>query len=147
PDAKPLPVKLLYRDRVRDLALLAVDSPQKPLPLAADKPTKGHLVTVVKTTASRANPGSVALREGLAVSKGTLEGLVMRSREAWYHLKADAAPGNSGGPVIDRKTGEVVGVLAFGIMPNRGGVRTAHLDTFCIPATFVEEAQKKVESA
>src|SRR5262249_36756579 len=35
PSAKALPVKLLYRNRARDLALLGVDSEEKPLALAS----------------------------------------------------------------------------------------------------------------
>jgi S1-C subfamily serine protease len=157
PEARALPVKLLYRDRVRDLALLAVDSEHRPLPLATVKPEKGHLVAVI----GHPSRFSGAVQELHAVTQGTLEGLFMRGREPWYHLKADAAPGNSGGPVIDRKTGEVLGVLTFGIreqtqsrpafprLPaaNPRGAKPVPMDTFCIPASFVQEALNKVESA
>jgi S1-C subfamily serine protease len=155
PAAKALPVKLLYRDRARDLVLLAVDNNEPPLRLSTAKaPPKGHPIAVV----GHPSRFSGAIQELHAVTEGTVESTVMASRQPWYHLKADAAPGNSGGPVVDRKTGEVVGVLTFGIReqieirigPQRirpGTTRPQPRDTFCIPSMFVAEALKAVDSA
>jgi S1-C subfamily serine protease len=158
PTARGLPVKLLYRDRARDLALVAVDSDRKALRLADVKDIRrGNPVAVI---GHPSRYGGV-LQELHAVTVGTIEGLVMHDRKPWYHLKADAAPGNSGGPVIDRRTGEVVGVLTFGLReqaeatrgrfgPRRPGVpppRRAPQDTFCIPVAFVREAIAEVEAA
>jgi S1-C subfamily serine protease len=133
-----------------------VDSDEKPLKLYSGKaPPKGHPILVV----GHPSRFSGAVQELHAVSEGTVESTVMASRQPWYHLKADAAPGNSGGPVVDRKTGEVVGVLTFGIRdqidirigPRRigkgGPIVSQPRDTFCIPNMFLAEALKAVESA
>jgi S1-C subfamily serine protease len=159
PTAKGLPLKLLYHDRARDLALLAVESDQKPLPLSPpDEIRKGHRIAVV------GHPSRFrgAIQELHAITQGTVEGLVMAERKPWYHLKADAFPGNSGGPVVDRRTGHVIGVLTFGLRDQEEGrgasrIRTDALgrtlkrdeprDTFCIPVAFLRDAIAVVENA
>jgi S1-C subfamily serine protease len=165
PNAKPLPVKLLYRDPRRDLALLGIESDQEALPLAGDgEVRKGHPVLVVGNP-SRAGG---AFQEVNAVSEGRVETTVIIRGETWYHLKADAAPGNSGGPVIDRKTGEVVGVLTLLLarvandyqpplppLPGRprlpapaapAPVRPTG-DAFCVPCQFLRQALTEIETA
>jgi S1-C subfamily serine protease len=152
-----LPVKLLYRDRARDLALLAVDSDRKPLPLAEGREIRRGLPIAVVGHPRR--PGLGGAQEVHAVSEGTVEGLAMgrEHKNPWYHLKADAFPGNSGGPVVDRKTGEVVGVLTWVLSTElrarealalRGRIprQLEAMNTFCIPSLFVREALARVEA-
>jgi hypothetical protein len=152
PIAKELKVKLLYRDRLRDLALLAVDSDRKPLALAAMREIpRGHPIAVV----GHPSRFGGAVQELHAVSEGTVESLVLAKRHPWYHLKANAAPGNSGGPVVDRNTGEVIGILTFGLRnqlekqgrPLTPAASKEPQDTFCIPVAALREAISAVEAA
>jgi S1-C subfamily serine protease len=170
PDAPEFKVKLLYEDRRRDLALLLVESTiPKPLPLAQIKelPTGLPIVAI-------GNPSKLtkkwAIQEINRVSEGTVDSLVSWDRQPFYHLKADIAPGNSGGPVLDARTGDVIGVVtrafdASGVggrplddlgdprvpgMPSvyRGvsGPKESPRNAFCIPCRSLHEALGKVDT-
>jgi S1-C subfamily serine protease len=162
--AESLPVRLLYRNRRRDLALLSARIPnsQEPLQLAANQKeiTKGRPIAVI------GHPGRFngQLSELHAVTEGVVEGPVVHQGEIWYHLKAEAATGNSGGPVIDGGSGMVIGLLTIGLRDTTdqrfsGYVRPAnqapkpagHTDTFadtlCIPSLFIRDAIAEVQAA
>src|SRR5436309_1369128 len=96
--SKVLPSPRKSPTRRRKLTLLAVQSGHKPLGLATPKGIKeGDAITVV------GHPGrhEGLIKELHVVTEGNIEGIVNIFGENWYHLKVDAAPGNSGGPVIN----------------------------------------------
>lgn len=135
-DPKPIKPVLLYEDRIRDLAILRIDSTQSPLELC-DSATEleGLRVAVV------GNPTQAigALKIG-EVTFGSLNAPArLDDGQIFYQLDAPAAPGNSGGPVIDQKTGKVVGVLTAGVR----GRKT----TWCIPYSDVAKALSRLPAA
>jgi putative serine protease PepD len=91
-------------NRANDLALLTVAVELPTLPKAASEPVVGDPVLVVGSP----------LGLGGTVSNG----IVSAFREGYIQFSAPIGPGNSGGPVVNRK-GEVIGVarsklVAFG---------------------------------
>ena len=176
PDSKELKVKLLYEDRNRDIALLALDSPEEsppPLVLAEIRElSKGRLIVVIgnpiklsRMTQDVNRDLALKPQEVNRVSEGVVDSLVVIDKKTWYHLKADTAPGNSGGPVLDARTGQVLGVLTLGVQdplpdgdPFELALRQARLrnrreivvipqprNAFCIPCQFLREALRKIE--
>jgi S1-C subfamily serine protease len=116
---------LLYCHPGRDLAVLKVDTDRPPLEFCpADMKLEGIEVAVV------GNPTD-GVRGQVTVNKVTTGHLAapIRRGAGWtyYELRAEARPGNSGGPVVDRRTGKLVGVMqsiAVGKGPER---------SYCIP--------------
>src|SRR5690606_1537244 len=86
------------------------------------------------------------------VTEGTFRRLVRQDRQPWYRLAADAAPGNSGGPVVDRATGRVMGMTTWVIYHDDDGGRRSRRDslttddTFCVPCSAIREAVAAVQS-
>lgn len=131
--AEVRPVRVLAVDRVRDLALLRVEgAPLEALPLAAaDAPAReGQAIALTGYPVGGAlgftpvtHRGIVAAVTAMAQPAPTAGQLdpraVARLREGNFdvlQLDATAYPGNSGGPVYDAATGEVLGVLSMGLV-------------------------------
>jgi hypothetical protein len=135
-DPKPIKPVLLYEDRVRDLAIFRIDAPQSPLDLCdVGTELEGLRVAVVGNPAQAI--GALKIGE---VTFGSLEAPARLDQgQIFYQLDAFAAPGNSGGPVVDQKTGKVVGVLTAGV---RG-----RSTTWCIPYTDVAKALSRLPEA
>lgn len=123
--------KLLATDRPHDLALLKIDGPPLPaLKLAAKEAPEGTSVALMGVPIGNAlgyshvtHRGIVSARTSIvppaASPQGLSERAVRQLREGSFEvmqLDATAYPGNSGGPVIDTDTGEVVGVLQGGVV-------------------------------
>jgi S1-C subfamily serine protease len=110
PDGKkgPYTVVLLYEDRKRDLAILAVKVDLPPLRVAgAYEFRKGEDITII------GNPslgGDVVLEN--AVSRGVLSTKAEIEGQKFYQLGVSINPGNSGGPVFDSQ-GQVIGVATL----------------------------------
>ncbi len=123
---------LLYEDRVRDLALLHVDWPGKPLPLhEASSVSRGSDLLVI------GNPGIGNEILEKVVTRG-LSGPVIEIEGAEYlQISASVNPGNSGGPVLNAN-GEVVAVIA---MKHRDLEGVA----FGVPVSVVRDALEAVE--
>jgi S1-C subfamily serine protease len=126
-DTAPAPLKptLLYCNPERDLAILRVDTDRPPLQFCPnDTKLEGLEVAVV------GNPTD-GVRGQVTVNKVTTGHLAapIRRDAGWtyYELRAEARPGNSGGPVVDRKTGKLVGVMQS-IALGKGPLRS-----YCIP--------------
>jgi hypothetical protein len=135
PTQKILKAKVLRRDKALDLALLKVESEDKfeALELGSDK----DLNELADVIACGFPFGQALARPGefpaITVNAGSITSLRRDKEGELNRIQLDAAvnPGNSGGPVLDRK-GKVVGVVVSGIQGS--GVNLAipvsHLQRF-----------------
>lgn len=131
----PYAARLLYEDKSRDLAILRVDVPIKPLPLAVNyKFRRGQEIIVIGNPGVRGGP---ILQN--AISKGVMSTETKLNEEPFYQLGIAINAGNSGGPVIDLQ-GRVVGVVTL------KAVRQEGLG-FCIPATLLQNSLDKMRQA
>lgn len=126
--AEVRPARLLAVDRVHDLAVLAIDGPALPaLPLAGGRELPdgspvaftGFPLGSALGYAPVTHRGIVAAMTAAAVPMAAAQQLsnqaIRQLRDGGnfdvYQLDATAYPGNSGSPVYDAATGDVVGVL------------------------------------
>ena len=143
--------RLLGRDLRNDLALLAIDGPAlPPLQLAAQDAPEGTAIALVGFPIGNAlgfvhttHRGIVSAFTVISTPANDPTGLnpraVRQLRDGAFkvmQLDAVAYPGNSGGPVLNLDTGEVVGVLQGGAIK---GTREAALSaptgiTYAVPA-------------
>lgn len=119
--------KVVATDRLRDLALLQVEGPPLPvLPLAAAGAAReGQSIALMGFPIGGTLGFSVVTHRGIVASLTTVAlpaataqqldpRAVQRLREGNFEvlqLDATAYPGNSGGPVLDARSGEVIGVV------------------------------------
>lgn len=109
PQKGPYRAALIYEDRPRDVALLKIDAPFPPLPLASPyRFRRGEDVTIIGSPA--VGHGGLTLEN--AISRGVLSTEIEILGRKFFQLGASVNPGNSGGPVIDSK-GDVVGVVTL----------------------------------
>jgi len=116
PDGRVLRALLKGYDARRDLALLAV-RPPAPLPtleVAAGPVRVGDPVVVIG--APRGRPGVMTTGE-ITAPRISLPGL---ARDILLRVSAAVAPGNSGGPVLNRQ-GQVIGLVIAGTWADGGG--------------------------
>lgn len=131
--------RLVRVDRAHDLALLQIDGPPVPaLRLAAAEAPEGTAIALMGFPLGGAlgythttHRGIVSARTAIVPPATSPSGLTERAvrqlREGSFEvmqLDATAFPGNSGGPVLNIETGEVVGVLQGGVVK---GTREAAL--------------------
>ncbi|RTL44459.1 MAG: serine protease [Burkholderiales bacterium] len=144
--------RLLRRDLRNDLALLEIDGPALPvLKFATGEAPEGTSIALMGFPIGQAlgwahvtHRGIVSAWTGIATPASDSAGLnpraVRQLREGNFRimqLDAIAYPGNSGGPVLDVETGEVVGVVQGGTVK---GTKEAALSaptgiTFAVPAS------------
>lgn len=144
--------RLLGRDLRNDLALLAIDGPALPvLKLAQQDAVEGTAIALMGFPIGNAlgqihatHRGIVSAWTSIATPAGDPAGLSPRAvrqlRDGAFkvlQLDAIAYPGNSGGPVFDIDTGEVVGVLQGGVIK---GTKEAALSaptgiSYAVPAS------------
>lgn len=120
--------RVVGKDVRRDLAVLQIDGPAiQPLRLAADEALQGAEIVLIGFPLGGALGYSHVVHRGLVSartsivppavdSQGLSERAVRQLREGTFEviqLDATAYPGNSGGPVLDVETGEVVGVVSM----------------------------------
>jgi S1-C subfamily serine protease/HEAT repeat protein len=130
----PLKARLLYQDKMRDLAFLAVASNLPPLQVATSyKYRKGEDVTVI------GNPGvgGQLILEN-AVSRGVVSSKTKINGQEYLQLGVSINPGNSGGPVFD-STGTVIGVATLKTTREEGLA-------FCVPASDLRAGLAIAES-
>ena len=124
----PLSAQLLYEDRKRDIAFLAVASDLPVLELAPDYVfQKGEDILVI------GNPGlgdDVVLEN--AISRGVMSAKTAIEGMNYYQMNIAINPGNSGGPVFD-SSGRVIGVATL------KSSKTEAMG-FCIPVEEVKAA-------
>jgi S1-C subfamily serine protease len=106
PDGTRIEGQVVRRDNRSDLAVIASDSILTPLPLA---PSSADLVGARVATIGFASPGARLGR--LVTAWGTLAERFERENGVQYvRTDASAAPGSSGGPLINNR-GEVIGLV------------------------------------
>ena len=111
--------RVLFFDRKRDLAFLAVDPKVPPLRLADNFEFKsGKNITVIGC------PGVGAMQLENAVNTGVLSTKTEVEKMPYYQLGISVNPGNSGGPVFDNR-GQVIGVVT--LKANQESI------AFCVP--------------
>lgn len=123
--------RLVTKDLKHDLAVLVIDGPPLPaLRLAAQEAVEGMSIALmgfpiggalgyVHTTHRGMVSARTAIVSPAAGPAGLSERAVRQLRDGAFEvlqLDATAFPGNSGGPVLDVETGEVVGVLQGGVV-------------------------------
>ena len=131
----PAKAQLLYEDRKRDIAFLAVKSDLPVLPIAPNYSfVKGEDILVI------GNPGmgddtvlENAISRGVMSSKTVIEGM------PYHQMNISINPGNSGGPVFD-SLGRVIGVATL------KSSKTEAMG-FCIPVEDLNGALAKVGAA
>jgi hypothetical protein len=119
----PFPCKTVYRDKIRDIAFLLVDSTMPPLTLDGSTESKsGREVVVI------GSPGlDVKTPENTAIA-GVIEDRVGSGFQEYEKISATITPENNGGPVVDWK-GRVVGLVQV-ISPQEKGV-------LCVPSAEI----------
>lgn len=127
------PIKLLYVNPPRDLALLKIECPLPPIEVA--RPyifQRGEDITII------GNPGglggSVSLEN--AITRGVLSTEATFNNQRWYQLGASVNPGNSGGPVLNSQ-GQVIGIVTLKALKEEG-------HSYCIPVDALTTALDEV---
>jgi S1-C subfamily serine protease len=109
-DTAPAPLKptLLYVDNRRDIAILRVTTDRPPLEMVpSGTELQGMEVAIVGNPKGEAGQAQIN-----KVTTGRLAAPVRRDAGfTYYELLCEAYFGNSGGPVIDLKSGKLVGVI------------------------------------
>jgi hypothetical protein len=148
---KTLKAKVLRRDKDLDLALLKVEGDEKfdALELGSDKDL-GELTELI---AFGFPFGAALARQGeypaISVNVGSVTSLRNDKNGDLHRIQLDGAlnPGNSGGPVLDRK-GKVVGVVVSGIQGSgvNMAIPVSHLQRFLArpEVTFTPPAIKSI---
>ncbi|HLX59706.1 MAG TPA: serine protease [Planctomycetota bacterium] len=138
-DQRKVIAKVVRQDEEMDLALLKVDTPTSSTPLMYG--SDDSLIETAEVIAFGFPFGKeLALNPGeypsISVNKGRVTSL-RKKDGALNRIQIDAVvnPGNSGGPLLDKK-GEVVGVVVSGIM-GAGAVN------FAIPVTHIKKFLSK----
>lgn len=110
-NGKKYPVVIIRSDPANDVAIGKIEFKSKPLPLAGDSEVKkgsevltlGYPLITIQGQEQKATFGRINALSGLALSG--LEGDIR-----FYQIDVPIQPGNSGGPLINRR-GEVVGIV------------------------------------
>ncbi len=152
---------LVHVDRAHDLALLKLEGPPLPaLSLAPPESVRegmdvaliGYPIGGVLGYSPVTHRGIVASITRIALpalgARQLDANAVSRLREGAfevYQLDATAYPGNSGGPLLNAQTGEVVGVINMVLVR---GTRESALSnptgiTYAIPVRFVRDALQR----
>lgn len=149
--------KVVNIDRTHDLALLKLEGPPLPaLTLAASESVRegmevaliGYPIGGVLGYSPVTHRGIVASITAIALPSLAARQLdaktASRLREGpfeVYQLDATAYPGNSGGPLLDARTGEVVGVVNMVLVRStrESALTNPTGITYAIPVRFVRE--------
>lgn len=152
--------KLLGVDREHDLALLQIDgAPLPPLPLAeAGRAREGVAVAIIGFPIGGAlgftpvtHRGIVSSITAIALPAPSAQSLnaqaVNRLRQGSfdiYQLDATAYPGNSGGPVLEVESGNVIAVINMVLVKGSKETAISHPSgiSYAIPVRFVSELLK-----
>lgn len=148
--------RLVSNDAAHDLALLEIDGPPlTPLSLQTDQVREGRSVifmgfpigTVLglSTVTHRAIISSIT---PIALPGGNSQQLnerMIRQLKSGafnvYQLDGTAYPGNSGGPLLDSESGEVIGIINMVFVKGSKEAALTHPSgiSFAIPSSFLQE--------
>jgi S1-C subfamily serine protease len=131
-----LKAKVLRRDKALDLALLKADGNEKLEALELGSANElGELAELIAC----GFPFGTALARppeypAISINRGSVTSLRRDKNGELHRIQLDAAlnPGNSGGPVLDRR-GKVVGMVVGGVFPGTGvnmAIPVSHLRCF-----------------
>ena len=148
--------KVVGNDKMHDLALLRIEGPPLPaIPLHSGTVAEGQEVifmgfpigtvlglsivthrAIISAITPVAIPGASAQQLNEKVIKRLKSGTF-----DVYQLDGTAYPGNSGGPLLDRETGEVVGVINMVFVKGTKEAALSHPSgiSFAIPVFFLQE--------
>jgi S1-C subfamily serine protease len=146
--------ELASSHRQHDLAVLKVKGPPvRPLPVSRASPIEGTEFVLVgfpiggvlgfRQVSHRGMIASiVASSLPTATSRQLTEGAVARLREGSFEmlqLDATAYPGNSGGPLLDAMTGEVLGVVNMVLLKGQRESALSHPSgiSYAVPARYL----------
>lgn len=105
-----VPGKVLITNKGRDISLIKVDTIRLPsLHISGDVPTLGEKLYAIGSPLDEKLAGTVT--SGIFSSKRIFDGY------EWIQSDVAVNPGNSGGPLINKK-GSVVGITTAGMSPN-----------------------------
>lgn len=142
---EPIAVDLLYFDDSRDLALLAVRTARRPMPITDDPDSiEGRRIAIIgnpieeEPLDENGKPKEVAQRLNL-VTLGSGDEPVRFGGKFFYRFQVVAMPGNSGGPVVDLESGNVLGLVTQ-------RYETDEKFGLAIPISDVESAVRKVDT-
>jgi hypothetical protein len=134
-EQKVVKAKVLRRDKARDLALLKAEGEEKFqfLELGSDKELSELTELIAFGFPFGTNLAPQGEYPAISVNVGSVTSLRNNKNKELERIQLDAAlnPGNSGGPVLDRK-GKVVGVVVSGI-PGSGvnmAIPVSHVQRF-----------------
>ena len=130
-DKKDISAKLIAKDKLLDLALLKVDLKKTNHIILSDDPPK-KLQRII----AAGYPLGKSLSDDLKFTSGIISSLKGLGDDSTL-IQIDAAlnKGNSGGPIVDEETGELVGVAVSGLSKARTeavnfGIKTSSLRNF-----------------
>jgi serine protease Do len=151
--------KVVATDPATDLAILIMDGPSLPPVKLRDDPlmapegteiaTTGFPIGVVlgfQPTTTRGIVSALPSNRTPEFSAGGLSAEIIRApRYSIYQLDIIAYPGNSGGPVYDTATGEVLGVVAAGFIKSQKEkvLSDPSAITYAMPSGFVRNLMLK----
>lgn len=155
-DAQQRTAKLVRSDKAHDLALLRIEGPPLPtIPLNPGTAREGQAVIfmgfpigTVLGLSPVTHRGIISAITPIALPGGSAQQLnekVIRRLKSGsfdvYQLDGTAYPGNSGGPLLDMESGEVIGIINMVFVK---GTKEAALSnpsgiSFAIPALYLQE--------
>jgi S1-C subfamily serine protease/thioredoxin-related protein len=114
---KEVAAKIVAADEEHDIALIQLVEPDaaplKPLPILADSVGRGTSVALF------GYPLGDVLGEGIKFNQGVINALPDKGRDGMYLLDCTVNPGNSGGPLCDKR-GLVVGLVSAKTLSGEG---------------------------
>lgn len=127
--SKEYKTQIIAEDATLDLALLKADINNTPYLKISDKPLKKLQQIVVA-----GYPAGKTLSDDIKVTTGVISSLKgYQDNSNQFQMDAAINPGNSGGPVVDRKTGDLLGVAVAGLRGAEGikfAVKKSSLQNF-----------------
>ena len=149
-------VRVVGSDKSHDLALLRVEGPPLPaIPLHTGIVREGQEVVFMGFPIGTVLGLSTVTHRGIisaitpvalpgASAQQLTEKVIKRLKSGTfdvYQLDGTAYPGNSGGPLLDAKSGEVIGVINMVFVKGTKEAVLSHPSgiTFAIPARYLEE--------
>lgn len=146
--------ELAASQRQHDLAVLNIKGPPvRPLPVSRASPTEGVEFVLIgfpiggvlgfRQVSHKGMVASiVASALPTATSRQLTEGAVARLREGSFEmlqLDATAYPGNSGGPLLDATSGEVLGVVNMVLLKGQRESALSHPSgiSYAVPARYL----------